>query len=251
MNQWQKLAAVAVIAAVPGIGSAFTVFDDFGAFPDATWGGTGIPNDAVAAAKQFVDGDTTIRVAMNATGRFSNPQLGNNGAGVFYAGTGSNTGGNNESPTTGALWNWNYFIDITSTSGKVLKDYQIDIWYDFNPAGPAGCCSVSGLGRINVTQALTLAASNATLLEGSQNLLFNFLASPGLPESLYITPPGGAFDPNAVGNYQFAITVSSNSFPLDSVAMEVQVVPVPAAVWLFGSALGLFGVMRRRAAATA
>jgi hypothetical protein len=57
----------------------------------------------------------------------------------------------------------------------------------------------------------------------------------------------GAFNPNALGNYQFAITVSSGSFPLDSVAMEVQVIPVPAAVWLFGSALGLFGVMRRRA----
>ena len=28
--------------------------------------------------------------------------------------------------------------------------------------------------------------------------------------------------------------------------MDVQVVPVPAAVWLFGSALGLAGLMRRR-----
>jgi hypothetical protein len=247
MNRLEKLAAVAVIAAVPGIGSAYTVYDNFGAFPDATWGGTGIPNDAVAASKQFVDGDTTIRVAMNATGRYSNPQLSNNGAAVFYAGPGSNTGGNNESPTTGALWNWNYFIDITSTSGKVLKDYQIDIWYDFNPAGPAACCSVSGLGRINVTHALTISASNATLLEGSENLLFSYLAAPS--PYPFVTPPAGGFNPNALGNYQFAITVSSNSFPLDSVAMEVQVVPVPAAVWLFGSALGLFGVMRRRATA--
>jgi hypothetical protein len=32
-------------------------------------------------------------------------------------------------------------------------------------------------------------------------------------------------------------------------AFDVAVVPVPAAVWLFGSALGLMGVMRRRTAA--
>jgi hypothetical protein len=249
MNKFQKLAAVAVIAAVPGISSAFTVYDGFGAFPDATWAGTGIPNDAVAASKQIVDGDTTIRIAMNATGRYSNPQLANNGAGTFYAGTGSNTGGNNESPTTGALWNWNYFMDITSGSGKVLSDYQIDIWYDFNPAGPTACCSVAGLGRINVTAALLAAASTSTLQQGSENLLFGYLAAPAFPQSLFITPPGGAFNPNAVGTYQFAITVSSGPFPLDSVAMQVQVVPVPAAAWLFGSALGLAGLLRRRAAA--
>jgi len=244
-KQIQKLAALAALVAAPGIASAFTVYDNFGAFPDATWAGSGIPNDAVAASKQIIDGDTTIRIAMNATGRYSNPQLANNGAGVFYAGAGSNTGGNNESPTTGALWNWNYFIDITSGSGKVLADYQIDIWYEFNPAGPTACC-VPGTGRINVTNALLLFSPASTLQQGSENLLFNYLAVNGPP---IITAPGGAFNPNALGNYQFALTVSSGGFPLDSVAMEVQVVPVPAAVWLFGSALGLIGVMRRRAKA--
>ena len=246
MKQIQKLAAIAVLAALPGIGSAYTVYDNFAAFPDATWAGSGIPNDAVAASKQIIDGDTTIRIAMNATGRYSNPVVTNNGAGTFYAGPGSNTGGNNESPTTGALWNWNYFMDITSGSGKVLSDYQIDIWYDFNPAGPTPCCSTAGLGRINVTALLLANAPLLTISQGSENLLFNYLAV-GLPG--FITPPGGAFNPNVAGTYQFAITVATGGFPLDSVAMQVQVIPVPAAVWLFGSALGLVGVMRRRAAA--
>jgi hypothetical protein len=241
----QTLAAIASLVIAPGIASAFTVYDTFGAFPDATWGGTGIPNDAVAAAKTIVDGDTTIRIAMNATGRYSNPQLSNSGTGVFYAGAGSNTGGNNESLTTGALWNFNYFIDIVSGSGKVLTDYQIDLWYDFNPAGPNSCCTLP-TGRINVTNALLfLGDPNSVLEEGSENLLFSYLASNAAP---IITAPGGLFNPNALGNYQFALTVTNGFFPVESVAMEVQVVPVPAAVWLFGSALGLVGIMRRRVA---
>jgi len=254
-RRFLRAAMLAAMIIAPGMGSAYTVYDGFGPFPNATFGGTGIPNDAVAASRQFVDGDTVIRIALSASERYSNPPVGDNGAGIFYATPGQNCGVATDpigcpSANQGALWNWNYYIGIASGSGKVLKDYQIDIWYDFNPAGPTACCSVAGLGRIDVTKALVLAASNATLLQGSENLLFSYLAAPPVPQNQYITPPGGAFNPNALGNYQFAITLrSSSGFPLDSVAMEVQVVPVPAAAWLFGSALGLFGVMRRRATA--
>jgi len=243
-----KLAALVCAATLPGLASAFTILDDFGAFPDATWGGTGIPNDAVAASKQFFDGDTTITVAMNATGRFSNPQLANNGSGVYFATPGSNFGGAGEDPTEGALWNWNYYIAIDSPD-KVLADYQIDIWYDFDPAGPIGCCSIAGLGQIDLTENLLVSPDpSATLVEGSQNLLFGFLGATIPP---LIFAPGGSFDPNALGNYQFAITVGTGgalNFPIDAVAIEVEVVPVPAAVWLFGSALGLLGWVRRRTA---
>jgi hypothetical protein len=38
---------------------------------------------------------------------------------------------------------------------------------------------------------------------------------------------------------------------LTSFTLQTQVIPVPAAVWLFGSALGLLGVARRKLAATA
>ena len=246
-----RLAALVALITAPGIGSAFTVYDGFGPFPNASFGGTGIPNDAVAASKQIIDGDTTITIALNATERYSNPPVGDNGAGIFYATPGQNCGVATDpvgcpSANQGALWNWNYYIGITSGSGKVLKDYQIDIWYDLNPAGPTACCSTAGLGRIDVTGLLTFYNSFSVLEQGSENLLFNYLNT-GVPP--FITAPGGAFNPNALGNYQFAITVSTGSFPLDSVAMEVQVIPVPAAAWLFGSALGLFGVMRRRATA--
>lgn len=247
MKQLKTIAAVAMLAAVPGIGSAFTVYDTFGPFPDATWGGGGIPNDAVAAAKTIIDGDTTIRIAMNATGRYSNPQLSNNGAGVFYASPGQNCGTPTDpagcpSGVQGALWNVNYFIEIDSASGKKLTDYQIDLWYDFDPAGPNGV-GVLPTGRVNVTNGLFATTPNATLVEGSENLLFSYLAT-GVPG--VITAPGGTFNPNALGNYQFAITVTNGFFPIEAIAMEVQVIPVPAAVWLFGSAMGLMGLVRRR-----
>jgi len=246
-KRFANLAAAALLLAAPGISSAFTVYDGFGPFPNADFGGEGIPNNAVAASKQIIDGNTTITIAMNATQRYGNPVVTNNLAGVFYAGPGSNTGpGSPPATPLGALWNWNYYIDIVSGSGKVLADYQIDIWYDLNPAGPTACCSTAGLGRIDVTAALLAFNPGSVLEQGSENLLFNYL-NVGSPP--YVIAPGGAFNPNALGNYQFAITVSSGSFPLDSVAMEVQVIPVPAAVWLFGSALGLFGVMRRRTTA--
>ena len=251
-----RLAALACAAALPGLASAFTIFDEFGAFPDATFGGTGIPNDAVAASRQFIDGENIITVAMNATGRFSNPQLSNNGAGVYFAGPGSNFGGNGESTSEGALWNWNYYIDISNVDPnlaptKVLADYQIDLWYDFDPDGPRICCDLTGSGRIDLTQSLLFSlpgtgGPGSTLEEGSQNLLFSFLATDSAP---FLFAPRGAFDSSALGNYQFAITVSTGgiiNFPVEAVAMEVQVVPVPAAVWLFGSALGLLAWVRRR-----
>jgi len=246
MRALASLLAFCFVAAMPTSVPAFTVYDSFGAFPAATWGGTGIPNDAVAASMQIVDGATTVTVAMNATQRFSNPLVTNNGAAVYFAGPGSNFGGAGESSIEGALWNFNYYLSV-SGPGK-LADYQIDIWYDFDPAGPNAFGDLSGLGRIDLTATLLCGAlcgadPNATLVEDSQNLMFGFLGVDNLP---FIDAPVGGFDPNATGNYQFAITVSRAGFPVDTVAMEVQVVPIPAALWLFGSALGLLGYWTRR-----
>lgn len=240
-----RIALLACALAVPGMSSAFTVYDTFGAFPNANFGGSGIPNDSVAAAKQIVDGSNTITIAMNATQRYSNPPLTNNGAGVYYAGPGSNFGGASQSTTEGALWSWNYYIEVSG--GGKLTDYQFNLYYDFDPA--AGTALVD-LGKIDVTATLNCgipcgANPNSVLEQDSQNLMFGFLASDFPP---FIDAPAGSFNPNIAGNYQFAIGVSSLAgFPLDSVAIEVEVVPVPAAVWLFGSALGLLGWMRRRA----
>jgi hypothetical protein len=54
------------------------------------------------------------------------------------------------------------------------------------------------------------------------------------------------FNPNATGEYNFAMQVSRDGWGVENVRMDVQVVPVPAAAWLFGGALGALGWLRRR-----
>jgi len=221
---------------------ASPLFDTFGPLDQATFGGQGIPNQEVAISSQFSNGTSQITIAMSATQRYDNPALTNDGLGTYFAGAGSNVKGPGAG-SLGALWNFNYYINIDSTT-ETLADYDISIFYDFDPAfdnGPAG------LGTINVTNAIlgSAAPTTTTLVEDSQNLLFNFLAT-GIPG--VVTAPGGVFDPNALGEYNFGIQVSQAGWGVENVRMDVQVVPVPAAVWLFGSALGLLGWMRRKAA---
>jgi hypothetical protein len=111
MKKAAKLTGLACVLAMPGIASAVPVYDTFGPLTGANFGGTGIPNDTVAISSQFYDGDNLITVAMNATQRYDNPVVTNNGAGTFYAGTGSNIKGPGAG-TLGALWNWNYYIKV-------------------------------------------------------------------------------------------------------------------------------------------
>lgn len=245
-----KITAVILATVLPGISSAFTIYDEFGSFEDATWGGDGIPNDAVAASKQIVNGDDTVRVAMSATERYSNPAVGDNGEAIYSAGTGSNCGVSTDpvgcpSTNEGALWNWNYFVDVAG--GGTLGDYQIDIWYDLEAGEAREMGDLTGLGRIDVTASLfAQGLEGLTKIEGSENNLFAWLGTDALP---FVDAPDFTFDANAVGNYQFAITVSTGgafSFPVDAVAMEVNTVPVPAAAWLFGSAFAVLGWIRRR-----
>jgi hypothetical protein len=238
-----RLISIAGALAISGAASASPLFDVFGPLDEATFGGTGIPNDEVAISSQFSNGSlesggSLITVAMSATQRYTNPALTNDGAGTYFANAGSSIEG--PSSIEGALWNFNFYLDIESTIGETLKDYQFTLFYDFNPAFDNGPAT---LGTINLTNYILGSTTPLmTRLEDSQNLMFSFLAADiaGL-----IDAPPGAFDPNVNGEYNFGIAVSQAGWGVENVRMDVQVVPVPAAVWLFGSALGLLGWIRR------
>lgn len=209
----------------------------FGPLPGATFGGTGIPNDEVAVSEIIYNGDATLTIAMSATQRYNNPALTNDGLGTYFAGAGSNTPPGASGP--GALWNFNFYVDIAggSAANDELSDYEITLFYDFDPA-----LDVLGTGELN------LSLAPGSHLENSQNLSFGYLALP-LPG---VTPPTGvtSFDADALGEYNFGIEVRQNGQAIGAVAMDVQVeaVPIPAAAWLFGSALLGLGAIKRRKA---
>lgn len=241
MKHVTQVLAAAVALLVSSAAYATPIYDTFGPLDGATFGGQGIPTDEVAISSQFVDGDVKITIAMSATQRFSNPALTNDGAGTYFATPGSNFGGNNESAIEGALWNFNYYIKVEGINGAMptLKDYQINLYYDFDPGLDT---AIGSLGVIDITSAILASPDpNATLVEDSQNLSFGYLAT-GVPG--VVTPPAGVFDPDALGEYNFGIQVSSGGWGIETVAMDVQVIPEPATMMLF--TLGGLALLRRR-----
>ena len=234
----------AAIALFCATASATPIFDVFGPLPQATFGGTGIPNDEVAAGTQIEDGSNVITVALSATQRFSSPALTNDGAGTYFATPGTITAG--DPPTTGALWNFNFYIEVVDGSGNALPaaTYDFELMYEFNPSFDT---PASDFGSIDITNSVLASADpTASVVQGSQNLNFGFLASdiPG-----FIDAPTGSFDPNALGEYTFSLTATQRTglgLTFEAVAIEVVVVPAGSTAALFVPA-GLLAMRRRRA----
>lgn len=237
------LLAATALASAPV--QASPVFDNFGPFAEATFGGSGIPNDSVAASSQFIADYSTdagqqralVTIAMNATQRFSNTPVTNDSFGTFFAEAGADSGGSSTS-----TWNFNYFIKVESVTGSTpeLEDFKIDIFYDFDPAVDT---PTSELGQISVNGAT--AGSGLTLVQDSQNLTFGFLAPPAVPN---ITPPSSvtAFDRDALGEYSFRIEIKNlvTEETYETVAIDVVTTPEPGSLILAG--LGSLAMLSRR-----
>jgi hypothetical protein len=230
------LLILALSAGIAHAGSIDPTYDTFGTLSGATFGGTGIPNDAVAITS-ITDGSATLTLGLTAHGRHDNPAVGNDGAGTFFAQPGSNVKGG----LLGALWNFAFYIDLGSND---FADYGVQLLYDF---GPAADTDESDLGVLDFNALIATSFDPGTIskVEGSENLLFGYLANGSLP---FITvPTPSSFSPYASGEYSFALVATDLAGnELGRAAINVNVAPLPSAAAAGLALLGTLAILRRR-----
>ncbi len=172
-------------------------YTTFGTLSGATFGGTGIPNNAVAITT-INDNNRSFTLGLTAHQRYSNPAPANDGAGTFWAVSGGDVA---HSEPGYAKWNLGYYVGIDPNLSWG-SGYSLRLYYDKNAAVDN-----------DVTTYRTISES-----QSSDNLGYggSFL---GITWGF----PVGSFDPNATGEYSFALVLLKNGTELGRSAINVNV----------------------------
>jgi hypothetical protein len=187
-----------------GLVAMATSTTTFGTLSGATWGGSGIDNNnaeitTIPVADPFTATGDTITLGLEANPRTVPGTLANNGAGTYFATTGSAAG----HPT---LANWNMGFFIGSSPNLTLSRYTFTLTYGLE-GGSSFTFDPMIIGD-------NTGAPNSA--QNSENLGFGFLSL-----------PIGGFDPNAAGTYDFTLNayLAGNLLGSDSAKVVVGSVP--------------------------
>jgi hypothetical protein len=227
----KSLIIIAGICAASLTNALGTSVTTFGPLPGETFGGSGIPNDAVQITTTSglgPNGSTVITMGLSATPRFAPGELANDGAGTFYV-------------STGVQWNFDFVGNIAG--GGDLSTYTFKLYYDLDPAAGTSLANL-GVWNLNAGQ-----PAGSTSVRNSEYPGFNFLAN-GIAGA--VTPPigGFTFNLNAPGEYTFAMGVydaaGAQVGDLDSINVKVNSVPdaTSTAGLMVLSALGLLAIKK-------
>jgi len=232
--------------------------------------GTVTNNDSITLIDQgFTSGGTELIEATNTGDIINNNTFAIDvdarliGAGLYTQNSGTTT-------VNGTIEN-NFILNsgVLKGTGRLTGDLTVN-GGSVNPGNSPGTLTIGGNFTLGAGGEILLEANSASLLDqlivegffDAQGGEINILLGDGLTTDFFATENIGVADffnlgssaANPFGNTMLMTTsLTEGTFALSfsetgAITVGAEVVPLPAAVWMFGSALGLLGWMRRKSA---